>query len=93
MSGSPRFLIGEINGVELEYNEEYVPESQDILFELGDTVTVKDKLDELEFGFGYGVKLIAMGETFTVPKDKAHITKGIVVNDGILNNCGLMVIL
>ena len=37
MSGSPKFLIGEINGVELEYNEEYVPESQDILFELSDT--------------------------------------------------------
>ena len=93
MAGNPKVLIGEINGVELEFNEEYCLESEDIFYVLGDTVTVKDKLDELEFGFGYSVKFIASDEVFTVPENKAHLTKGIIVNEGIINNCGLMVIL
>ena len=43
--------------------------------------------------YGFGVKLIPMGDVFTIPKETAHLTVGIVVNDGIINNCGLLVIL
>lgn len=44
MSGNPKFLIAERFGNEIEFKEEYVPESEDVLFEFGSALTVKDKL-------------------------------------------------
>lgn len=97
MSGNPRFLIGEKDGVELEYNEEYIPESADILYEEGDTVTVKSKLDELEqltsYPYGYGVKFIDDNELFVVPHDKCHVTEGLLINYGLIDNCNILVVL
>jgi len=93
MSGNPGFLIGEKDGVELAYSQEYTPESVDILYEIGSSITVKDKLDALVTSYGFGIKFIDENETFTIPENKAHITAGLLTNCGLINNCELLVIL
>ena len=45
MSGkNPKFVISELNGKELEYEQEYVPESADILVKEGSEERVSEKI-------------------------------------------------
>lgn len=45
MSGkNPKFVISELNGQELEYEQEYVPESADILVKEGSEERVSEKI-------------------------------------------------
>lgn len=44
MAGNPKFLIAEKDGQEFGFSQEYIPESVDVLFEIGGALTVKDKI-------------------------------------------------
>lgn len=39
-----KFIISEKDGVEFEFNSEYIPESDDVLYVVGQSETVKDRI-------------------------------------------------
>ena len=94
MSGSPKFLIAEKDGVEFITPTEYVPDASDIVFNPGiSQQTLRDKIDNLiltgDDNFTY--KKIISGQTISVPENQqmlVHQDLFIALGGELVIDCG-----